>query len=294
MDVTIYTDGAARGNPGSAGAGWVIVNSAGDELESSSLSLGVATNNVAEYRAVIEALKRASELQARRVHVRSDSQLLVNQLNGSYQVRNEGLIPLYRQVLELSGRFEQVTFEYIPREQNRRADELASAAAAGDGAQQPVPAAAGEDKKLTPPGDSAGDRNYELRLRVRYGETDQMGVAYYANYLDWFTEARTALMRQGGVSYKEMEERHIYLPVREVHCQYIQPVRYDDELLILTRVTQLTPVRFDFEYTIYKNGSDKPCAAGWTKHAFMDESGRPFNLRKRHPDIWERLQKAVS
>ena len=280
-EVIIHTDGAARGNPGPAGAGWVIYGTDGRELEAGSLHLGVATNNVAEYRAVIEALQRAAALGARRVLLRSDSELLVNQLTNRYQVRNEGLVPLYQQVQQLSRTFEHVSFAYVPRAETRRAAQLASAAAAEGAA--PVEQAVPADNKPA----------HLLRLRVRYGETDQMGVVYYANYFDWFTEARTALMRDSGVSYKELEERRIYLPVREANCEYLHPARYEDELTLYTVVTRLTPVRFDFAYEITKEGIASMCARGWTKHAFMDENGQPFNLRKRHPDIWERLQRAV-
>lgn len=304
-EVIIYTDGAARGNPGPAGAGWVILSADGHELERGSLSLGVATNNAAEYRAVIEALQRARAIGARRVQIRSDSELLIKQLNNEYQVRNDNLLPLFKEVRQLSSNFHQVSYQHIPRENNRQADELASAAAVLPETQesQTVPrtvtdvaaSTAAADATTVSTADATAAASYHImELRVRYGETDQMGVAYYANYFDWFTEARTALMRDGGMPYKEIEAQQIFLPVREAHCEYLRPVRYDDQLRLITQVTRLTPVRFEFHYTLMKAGYDEPCAVGWTKHAFVDHTGQPFNLKKRFPEIWERLAKAAA
>ena len=90
------------------------------------------------------------------------------------------------------------------------------------------------------------------RVRVRYADTDQMGVVYYANYLVWFEVARTEWLRDGGWSYREMEADGIALPVIEAHCEYRQPARYDDEIEIRTVATLLTPVRIRFDYEARK------------------------------------------
>jgi len=126
--VIVHTDGASRGNPGPASIGVVIAEPSGHVLREFGEALAPTTNNVAEYTAVIRALESALELGARRVQVQMDSQLVVRQLNGSYRVKHPDMLPLYRRVLELIQRFEEVTFAHVPREQNTEADRLANAA----------------------------------------------------------------------------------------------------------------------------------------------------------------------
>ena len=119
------------------------------------------------------------------------------------------------------------------------------------------------------------------RVRVRYAETDQMGVVYYANYFVWFEVGRTDWLRQTGWSYREMEQDGITLPVIEAHCHYRQPARYDDEIEIRTRATLLSPVRIRFDYELAREGDEIPCAAGHTVHAAVDSGGRPRRLPAR-------------
>ncbi|UCG39738.1 MAG: ribonuclease HI family protein [bacterium] len=129
----LSVDGAARGNPGPAGAGFVI-----EQGEVTLLSAGryleEATNNVAEYRALIMGLEAASTIGIRELDVRSDSELLVRQIRGEYRVRNEGLRPLFAEAQRLMGRFARVTIEHVPREGNRQADRLANMAIDAKGA----------------------------------------------------------------------------------------------------------------------------------------------------------------
>ncbi len=122
----VHCDGAARGNPGPAGIGVVIADETGRVVEEIALGLGVATNNQAEYTAAIEGLRRARELGAREVLLRSDSRLLVEQLEGRYQVKNPALRRLHRRVRELAAAFDRVAYEHVPRERNREADRLAN------------------------------------------------------------------------------------------------------------------------------------------------------------------------
>jgi acyl-CoA thioester hydrolase len=118
------------------------------------------------------------------------------------------------------------------------------------------------------------------RVRVRYAETDRMGVVYYANYLVWFEVGRTEWLRETGWSYREMEHEGIALPVIEAHCEYRQPARYDDELEIRTRASLLTPVRVRFDYDVLRDGSGL-AASGYTVHAALDARGRPCRLPAR-------------
>jgi ribonuclease H / adenosylcobalamin/alpha-ribazole phosphatase len=122
----VYCDGAARGNPGPAGIGVVVTNEEGRVLARVGEGIGVATNNVAEYRAALEGLRAAAELGATHVLVRSDSRLLVEQLSGRFRVKNPTLIRLHSEVREIMAHFDEVHFEHVPRELNREADRLAN------------------------------------------------------------------------------------------------------------------------------------------------------------------------
>lgn len=117
-------------------------------------------------------------------------------------------------------------------------------------------------------------------VRVRYAETDRMGVVYYANYLVWFEVGRTEWLRDTGWSYREMESAGVGLPVIEAHCEYRQAARYDDEIEIVTRATLLTPVRIRFDYDVVRAG-DQVLAVGHTVHAALDANGRPCRLPER-------------
>lgn len=127
MELTIFTDGASRNNPGEAGAGVYILRD-GAPLDRIARYLGTTTNNVAEYRAAIIGLERAANLGARAVRLFADSELLVKQINGQYKVKNEGLKPLHARVRELITAIGKVEVNYIPRERNKEADALANKA----------------------------------------------------------------------------------------------------------------------------------------------------------------------
>jgi len=125
-DLVIHCDGASRGNPGPAGAGAWITTPDGTTVAEIAEGLGETTNNVAEYTAAILGLERAAELGARRVLLRSDSQLLINQLTGQYRVKTPHLLPLHRRLRQLAAGFDKVTFEHVPRGANVEADRLAN------------------------------------------------------------------------------------------------------------------------------------------------------------------------
>jgi ribonuclease HI len=127
-EIVAYIDGGARGNPGPAGFGVRIERPDGSLVEEFSEAIGVATNNVAEYRGLLAALDWARRHHANRLHVRSDSLLLVQQMLGRYKVKSEGLQPLHAQARRLAGDIGRVSFEHVRRESNRHADRLANAA----------------------------------------------------------------------------------------------------------------------------------------------------------------------
>jgi ribonuclease HI len=126
--VIINADGASRGNPGPAAIGATIKDENGDLIEGISRRIGIATNNQAEYRAIITALDRAVDLGAKQVVLKSDSELVVNQIKGRYKIKNTALRPLYQQVVKLAGQLERFQVSYIPRNRNSEADALANKA----------------------------------------------------------------------------------------------------------------------------------------------------------------------
>lgn len=128
MKVVANCDGGARGNPGPAGIGVTIREPGGEVLAEISEAIGPATNNVAEYTAVLRALERAAELGATEVLVRTDSKLLVEQLSGNYRVKNPTLQRLHAEVRASARPFDRVWYEHVPRERNRRADALVNLA----------------------------------------------------------------------------------------------------------------------------------------------------------------------
>jgi acyl-CoA thioester hydrolase len=123
-------------------------------------------------------------------------------------------------------------------------------------------------------------------LRVRYAETDQMGVAYYANYFVWFEVARADLLRTLGWSYRDMEGSGVSLPVIEAHCEYRRPARYDDELEVKTEGRVLSRVRMEFTYEVRRVEDGGVAAAGRTVHAALDANGRPCRLPARVQEVF--------
>ena len=125
--MTVHIDGASRGNPGAAAIGVVVLRHKAPVREIGE-SIGIATNNIAEYRAFLRGLEEAGKLGARTVRVRSDSELLVRQLTGQYKVRNPALAALHRQARSRMRRFDLVEITHVPREENAAADALANRA----------------------------------------------------------------------------------------------------------------------------------------------------------------------
>ena len=123
------------------------------------------------------------------------------------------------------------------------------------------------------------------RLRVRYAETDKMGVVYHANYLVWFEVGRTDLLRHSGWSYLDMEAEGYALPVVEAHCAYRQSARYDDELDVRTSGLLLSPVRVRFTYQVTRSADEALLAEGHTVHAALDPLGKPRRLPERVLEI---------
>lgn len=130
-----------------------------------------------------------------------------------------------------------------------------------------------------------------ITLRVNYSETDQMGVVYHANYLIWFDRARTELMRETGLTYKELEQQGVYLAVSEVHIRYRAPARYDDVVQIRCWVRELASRRVTFGYLVERAATREPLATGETslvslthQHAVTRIPPHVLDLLKPVPD----------
>jgi len=134
---------------------------------------------------------------------------------------------------------------------------------------------------------------YETTARVRYAETDQMGVAYYANFFVWFEIGRVELLRQMGFAYKEMEQQDdSYIVVAEAHCRYLRAARYDDLLRIRTRVAQARSRTIHFAYEILNDATGQLLATGETAHVICDHNSRPKTLPEKYRKHFARAQPA--
>jgi acyl-CoA thioester hydrolase len=127
----------------------------------------------------------------------------------------------------------------------------------------------------------------EIRIQVRYSETDAMKFVYYANYLVYFEVARTSALAELGHPYWEMEKRNVLIPVLAAHCDYLKPGRYGDLLLVRTRRWRLGMARIRFEYEVVREGGEgELLARGHTEHAFMHPEGRAIRPPREIVDLF--------
>jgi len=123
----------------------------------------------------------------------------------------------------------------------------------------------------------------ETRLRVRYAETDQMGVVYYSNYLVWMEVGRVELCKACGFNYRDMEsEDGIYLAVAEANCRYRSPARFDDEVVVRTWIEQAATRMVTFAYEMRIAETGRQLATGYTRHIFVSRQMRPTHLPKKY------------
>jgi acyl-CoA thioester hydrolase len=132
--------------------------------------------------------------------------------------------------------------------------------------------------------------NYSFKFRVRYQETDRMGIVYHSNYIIWFDMGRTEFMRSLGYAYNELEKEGIWLPIIEVGCTYKSPARYDDEITIETFIEELTRVKIKFGYRVYRG--DELLVEGFTKQGFTSDKLKPIALNKVMPEVYKKLEDA--
>ena len=129
---------------------------------------------------------------------------------------------------------------------------------------------------------------HQIRLRVRYAETDQMGVVYHANYLVWMEIGRVELVRSRGINYKDLEQTEgLFLAVVDVNCRYLRPARYDQEITVGTEVVNSNARTVEFAYSIRAADGNKLLAQGRTRHIWVNRDMRPARLPEQY---WTLLQ----
>ncbi len=126
----------------------------------------------------------------------------------------------------------------------------------------------------------------ETEIKVRYAETDQMGIVHHSNYYVWFEVGRTEFITFSGMSYSEMESRDILIPLIDSYCKYIEPARYGDEVIIRTFIEDMSSVKVKFKYEVVRKSDRKLLAEGATTHVFVDRNLKIMNLRKKHTEVW--------
>ena len=131
----------------------------------------------------------------------------------------------------------------------------------------------------------------ETEIKVRYAETDGMGVVHHSRYYPWFEVGRTELFASGGKSYGDMERAGVMMPLVETRCRYISPAVYEDVLTIRTIIKALSPIKIEFEYDVIRKADGALLAKGYTLMAFTSKSFKPVNLKKYLPEYWEYICK---
>ncbi|CAM3450307.1 acyl-CoA thioesterase [Marinicrinis lubricantis] len=125
-------------------------------------------------------------------------------------------------------------------------------------------------------------------IRVRYQETDQMGVVYHANYLNWFEIGRTEWIRSHGIAYGEIERKGLLLPVTDLEISYKQPAKYDDIVQVWTKLSSFSYIRLEFEVKVTRN--DTLLVEGRTKHVWVNREFKPVRLDKTAPELFSLLK----
>lgn len=131
------------------------------------------------------------------------------------------------------------------------------------------------------------------RRRTNYYETDQMGIIHHSNYIRYFEEARLYWMEETGISYREIEEMGLLVPVLFVDCQYKSPVRYGDEITVAVRLDSFNGLKMEFSYEIYREGMVELCTAGRSGHCFLDRSMKPVRLKRDYPELFRIMTGAL-
>ena len=134
----------------------------------------------------------------------------------------------------------------------------------------------------------------ETTFTARYAETDQMGIVHHSNYTVWFEAGRTDFLKKAGTSNTSIEGNGVLLPLYGMNCQYKSPARYEDEIMVVTRLKKVSRVRLCFSYQVLNAANHKRLATGETMHAWTDKSLKPVDAEKAVPDAYSMLSQAVN
>ncbi len=129
----------------------------------------------------------------------------------------------------------------------------------------------------------------ETKFIARYAETDQMGIVHHSNYAVWFEAGRTDFLKKAGISNSSIEAKGALLPLYEMNCQFKSPAKYEDEILVVTKLSSLSRVRLQFSYEVVNADNSKLLATGETMHAWTTRELKPVNAEKIIPDIYSNL-----
>lgn len=133
----------------------------------------------------------------------------------------------------------------------------------------------------------------EYSRRINYYETDKMGIVHHSNYIRYFEEARLDMMKKVGLDYWDMEERGIIIPVLFVDCKYIKALRFDEDIVIHTKMTKYNGIKMEVSYEIYQKGSNDICTTGTTGHCFVTPDMKPIRMKRKYPDLYEKLNQLL-
>lgn len=131
------------------------------------------------------------------------------------------------------------------------------------------------------------------RIKVRYVETDQMGIVHHSNYYAYFEVGRGDFIQECGISYNDMENMGVVMPLVDSYCKYIEGAKYDENLIIETYIEKLSPVKVIFNYNVVRERDKKTISKGKTTLAFVNKSFKIINLKKLYPEIWDKMQKLL-
>ncbi|WP_446899816.1 acyl-CoA thioesterase [Clostridium sp. LBM24168] len=128
------------------------------------------------------------------------------------------------------------------------------------------------------------------KIKVRYAETDKMGIAHHSNYYIWFEAARGDFIKKADITYKDMEKKGIMMPLVETYCKYSKAAKYDDDLIIETFIAEFNPVKISFNYRVLNENNGEVLAKGKTTQTFINEKFKIINLQRKYPELWDKLQ----
>ncbi|HEX9062717.1 MAG TPA: thioesterase family protein [Clostridia bacterium] len=132
-----------------------------------------------------------------------------------------------------------------------------------------------------------------MSFTARYAETDQMGIVHHSNYPVWFEAGRTEFFKNIGIPYSKIEEMGILLPLSHMDCSFKSPARYEDEIIVKTKIRKMTCVKIEFNYEVLNSKDGRLLAVGSTSHAWTDRTLKPLNIKKHQAELCEMLEMAL-